>query len=104
LSLEAVQTAIGQVSLTLIVIAVVVALLEGLLYLFLVKLLKTRHAVPLMLVAPAVLGLAILIGYPNNPTGAVMSRERLMDVARIAEKNPTRSTPCAMMPPKRGVA
>ncbi len=64
MSLEAVKTAIGQVSLTLIVIAVVVALLEGLLYLLLVKLLKTRHAVPLMLVAPAVLGLAILIGYP----------------------------------------
>jgi len=29
----------------------------------------------------------ILIGYPNNPTGAVMTRERLLDVARIAEKN-----------------
>ncbi len=29
---------------------------------------------------------AILIGYPNNPTGAVMSRERLMDVAQLAEK------------------
>jgi len=29
---------------------------------------------------------AILIGYPNNPTGAVASREVLMEVARIAEK------------------
>lgn len=29
---------------------------------------------------------AILIGYPNNPTGAVMTRERLMDIARLAEK------------------
>ncbi len=28
---------------------------------------------------------AILIGYPNNPTGAVMSRESLLDVARLAE-------------------
>lgn len=28
---------------------------------------------------------ALLIGYPNNPTGAVMSRERLLEVARIAE-------------------
>lgn len=28
---------------------------------------------------------AILIGYPNNPTGAVMSRERLRDIARLAE-------------------
>jgi aminotransferase len=29
---------------------------------------------------------AILIGYPNNPTGAVMSHERLMEIAQIAEK------------------
>jgi aminotransferase len=29
----------------------------------------------------------ILIGYPNNPTGAVMSRERLLEVARVAEKH-----------------
>ena len=30
---------------------------------------------------------AILIGYPSNPTGAVMSRERLLEVAAIAERN-----------------
>lgn len=30
---------------------------------------------------------AILIGYPNNPTGAVMSRERLLEVARVAEEH-----------------
>lgn len=30
---------------------------------------------------------ALLIGYPNNPTGAVMSRERLLQVARVAEKH-----------------
>lgn len=64
MSLESVQTALGQVSLTLIVIAVVVALLEGSLYLLLVKLVKTKYAIPIMLVAPAALGLAILIGYP----------------------------------------
>jgi aminotransferase len=29
---------------------------------------------------------ALLIGYPNNPTGAVMSRERLLDIARLAEE------------------
>ncbi len=29
---------------------------------------------------------ALLIGYPNNPTGAVMSREMLLEVARVAEK------------------
>jgi aminotransferase len=30
---------------------------------------------------------AILIGYPNNPTGAVMTRERLEEVAAIARKH-----------------
>ncbi len=30
---------------------------------------------------------AILIGYPNNPTGAVMTREMLLDVAAIAQKH-----------------
>ena len=29
---------------------------------------------------------AILIGYPNNPTGAVMTRDRLLEVAAVAEK------------------
>jgi len=30
---------------------------------------------------------AILIGYPSNPTGAVMTRERLMEVAEVARKH-----------------
>ncbi len=30
---------------------------------------------------------AILIGYPNNPTGAVLSRERMREIARLAEKH-----------------
>jgi aminotransferase len=30
---------------------------------------------------------AILIGYPNNPTGAVMSRERLLEIANVAQKH-----------------
>jgi aminotransferase len=29
---------------------------------------------------------AILIGFPNNPTGAVATREKLLEIARIAEK------------------
>jgi aminotransferase len=29
---------------------------------------------------------AILLGYPNNPTGAVATRESMLEVARIAEK------------------
>jgi len=30
---------------------------------------------------------ALLLGYPSNPTGAVMSRERLLEVARLADKH-----------------
>ncbi len=30
---------------------------------------------------------AILMGYPSNPTGAVMSRERLQEVAAVAERH-----------------
>ncbi len=30
---------------------------------------------------------ALLIGYPNNPTGAVMARERLLEVAQVAAKH-----------------
>ncbi|GAB4565678.1 MAG: aminotransferase class I/II-fold pyridoxal phosphate-dependent enzyme [Anaerolineae bacterium] len=30
---------------------------------------------------------AILLGYPNNPTGAVMSRERLMEVCQVAKEH-----------------
>jgi aminotransferase len=30
---------------------------------------------------------AILIGYPNNPTGAVMTRARLLDIAQLAEQH-----------------
>jgi len=29
----------------------------------------------------------LLIGYPNNPTGAVMTRERLLDLSYLAERN-----------------
>jgi aminotransferase len=30
---------------------------------------------------------AILIGYPNNPTGAVLTRERMLEIAAVAEKH-----------------
>jgi len=30
---------------------------------------------------------ALLIGYPNNPTGAVMTRERLLELAALAERH-----------------
>jgi arabinogalactan oligomer/maltooligosaccharide transport system permease protein len=64
LSIDAVLTAVRQVGLTLIVVAMIMALLEGVLYLLLVKVVKTKYAVPIMLVAPAVLGLAVLVVWP----------------------------------------
>jgi len=64
LSTAVIWNAIGQVGLTLVVIAVIVAVLEVGLYLLLVKTLKTKHAIPIMLVAPAALGLAVLIVWP----------------------------------------
>jgi aminotransferase len=30
---------------------------------------------------------SLLLGYPNNPTGAVMSRDRLLDIAHLAEEH-----------------
>jgi aminotransferase len=30
---------------------------------------------------------ALLLGYPNNPTGAVLTRERMMEIAQLAEKH-----------------
>ncbi|MCB9438325.1 MAG: aminotransferase class I/II-fold pyridoxal phosphate-dependent enzyme [Anaerolineales bacterium] len=30
---------------------------------------------------------ALLIGYPNNPTGAVLTRERLLEIAKVVEKH-----------------
>jgi arabinogalactan oligomer/maltooligosaccharide transport system permease protein len=49
---------------TLAVVAVAVAVLEGLLYIILVRWLKARLAVPFMLIAPAFVGLIGLIIYP----------------------------------------
>ncbi len=64
MNLEAVTTALTQVGATLLVIVALVAVLEGGLYLLLVRGLKTKLAVPLMLVAPAAVGLLVLIVYP----------------------------------------
>jgi arabinogalactan oligomer / maltooligosaccharide transport system permease protein len=56
--------ALIEVLTTLAIIGVAVVVLEGLLYLVLVRWLKVRLAVPLMLVAPSVFGLGILVLYP----------------------------------------
>src|SRR6266508_2892897 len=56
--------AVGEVLGTLVVIAIAVAVIEGVLYLLLVRWLKARLAGPLMLIAPAFIGLLALIVYP----------------------------------------
>jgi arabinogalactan oligomer/maltooligosaccharide transport system permease protein len=56
--------ALVEVLTTLVVIAVAVAVLEGFLYLVLVRWLKARLAIPFMLIAPAFVGLIVLILYP----------------------------------------
>lgn len=57
-------SALQEIALTLVVIAIAVAALEGVLYLVLVRWIKARLAVPLMLIAPAFVGLLLLIVYP----------------------------------------
>jgi arabinogalactan oligomer/maltooligosaccharide transport system permease protein len=56
--------ALWEVISTLAVVAAAIAVLEGALYLVLVRWLKARLAVPLMLIAPAFVGLAALVLYP----------------------------------------
>lgn len=56
--------ALGEVATTLIFVAAAVAALEGFLYLVLVRWLRASLAVPLMLIAPAFVGLIGLIAYP----------------------------------------
>lgn len=64
MDLDLLLAALRQVGLTLFAIAVLVAVIELILYVLLVKLLRTRLAVPFMLVAPAAVGLTVLIVYP----------------------------------------
>jgi arabinogalactan oligomer / maltooligosaccharide transport system permease protein len=59
-----VLSAIWEVASTLVIIALAVGALEGVLYLILVRWLRARLAVPLMLIAPAFVGLLGLIVYP----------------------------------------
>lgn len=64
MDLSTVTGAIAEVLFTLAIIAIGVAVVEGLLYLLLVHWLRARLAVPIMLIAPAFVGLVALIVYP----------------------------------------
>src|SRR3990170_1027783 len=64
MNLDQSASALQEIVLTLVVIAVAVAALEGFLYLVLVRWVKARLAIHLMLIAPAFVGLLLLILYP----------------------------------------
>ena len=75
--------ALSEVLVTLAIFAVGIAVLEGILYLVLVRWLKARLALPLLLIAPALVGLLALIVYPLlwefNVSFTNMSLNRLCD-------------------------
>lgn len=75
--------ALTEVFVTLAYFAAGVAILEGVLYLVLVRWLKWRLALPILLIAPALIGLLALIVYPLlwelNVSFTNMSLNRLCD-------------------------
>ncbi len=77
------SSAVFEVLSTLALFAVGVAILEGVLYLILVRWLNARLALPILLIAPALLGLFALIVYPLvwelNVSFTNMSLNRLCD-------------------------
>lgn len=64
LTLEAITRSFNQVGSTILLILAVSILLELLLYLVLDRLLHSKYALPFMLLAPAAVGLALLVVYP----------------------------------------
>ncbi len=75
--------ALSEVLFTLAIFAVGIAILEGVLYVILVRWLKVRLALPILLIAPALVGLTALIIYPLiwelNVSFTNMSLNRLCD-------------------------
>jgi len=61
---EAALTALTDVGLTLLVLAIAVVLIEAVLYLVLVRWRKSRMALPFMLLAPGIIAILVLYGYP----------------------------------------
>ncbi len=63
-SLKVILSSLGQVGSTILVIAVATAMIEVVLYLIFGKLLNHKYTLPIMLLAPAAIGLLLLIVYP----------------------------------------
>jgi arabinogalactan oligomer / maltooligosaccharide transport system permease protein len=76
-------SALSEVLVTLAIFAVGIAILEGVLYLVLARWLKWKLALPVLLIAPALVGLLALIVYPLlwelNVSFTNMSLNRLCD-------------------------
>jgi arabinogalactan oligomer / maltooligosaccharide transport system permease protein len=76
-------SALSEVLVTLAIFAVGIAILEGVLYLVLARWLKWKLALPILLIAPALVGLLALIVYPLlwelNVSFTNMSLNRLCD-------------------------
>jgi arabinogalactan oligomer/maltooligosaccharide transport system permease protein len=64
LTFEAITRSLSQIGTTVILILAASVVIELLLYFFLGKVLRSRYALPFMLVAPAAAGLALLVVYP----------------------------------------
>lgn len=64
LNLMVIQNSLGQVGSTILVIIAASAAVELVLYVFLKVILKNKYALPIMLLAPAAVGLLMLVVYP----------------------------------------
>ncbi len=59
-----IRNSLGQVGFTIIVIVLASAVIEVVLYAVLKVILKNKYAIPIMLLAPAAVGLIMLVVYP----------------------------------------
>ncbi|HIP95718.1 MAG TPA: sugar ABC transporter permease [Anaerolineae bacterium] len=64
LTLEAITRSLSQVGTTVLLILAASVVVELLLYFLLSRVLRSRYTLPFMLVAPAAIGLALLVMYP----------------------------------------
>lgn len=62
--IELIFKSLGEVALTVLYVLAIVVFIEAILYVLLMRILKLRLAFPIMLLAPAVIGLTILVIYP----------------------------------------
>ena len=64
LNLQVIFTSLGEVTGTIAVVAIAVFVIEIVLYFLLARVLKWQHALPIMLLAPGIVGILALIAWP----------------------------------------